>query len=1606
MPVAGAVRITEFLASNLRGLTDEDNNHEDWIEIFNDGTNAVPLAGWSLTDKASDLTKWRFPTTNIGPGSFMVVFASNKDRRTPGKPLHTNFKLDADGEYLALVQPDGVTIATRFSPTYPPQGTDVTYGFPSDTVKTAMAKGAAVAWKVWTNGTQFTNESAGWNTSLAYSTAGWSNGTSGLGWDDSAAGVDYTPYFGTNASPRSLMSGTSRALFARFLPKLTNVTTAVELRLRMKFDDGFMAWLNGTLVASNLAPANPTWNSLSGGNRDDTLNAAWAVFSLPLSMAVEGTNLLAMQGFNTTTSSSDLLLLPELDLVFSQPSTQATYLASATPGLTNSGLATAVPPLVEALSTPERPIGGAGSPSITVTSLVTSVLAPVTNVTLYYRTMFNAEVAVPMVPATGGVCTATIPTTGLSAGEMLRWRIEACDASNNVGTGPLFLVANDDDRYYGTVAQNPAETNSRLPMLHWFLNNYTNAITEAGGYASFFYLGRFYDNILVKLHGQTTTGFPKKSQDLDFNSNHRFTWREGENDAKDVNFLTNWADKSKVRNTLAYEMFNRSGVCSHWAFPVRVQTNGQFYGIFDLVEDGDDRFIERVGLDPNGALYKVAYSAWATGGATSTNMWAYEKKSRKWEGTADFAAFCAGVATNWTLAQRRLYLYDNVDVAATINYLAALVVISCQDQGHKNFYLYRDSDGTREWRTLPWDVDLTLGHDYNRPTGTGYFGDVIMTDQVLQLGIVNNLKYIIFESPELNAMFLRRVRTLMDTVLQPLATPSGSLTNEARIRALLDQMDPPEVGVSDADLDWQKWGGWIQGGGASTSITNMMRPQAQRILDQFYPGRRSFLENSNQLSSGAAIPSSQPTNCSLTVEVGDFNPAGGRQDQEYVVLRNSSGFAVDVSGWKLSSAIDYTFPPGTVIPNSGGSNNIGALFVAKSPYAFRQRSGTPGSNQFCLVSGPYSGQLSARGETLLLENLAGQTVASTNYAGAPSLAQQFLRITELMYNPDPRTGSAADAQEFEFLELKNISTTQSLDLNGVSFSAGIGFAFTNTTLLGPGQRLILARNPAAFTSRYGSGFLLAGPYDGYLDNGGERLTLLDTNNEEILDFTYNNAWYPITDGLGFSLVVVDELAEPDAWDSRSNWRASGTLNGSPGAGDSLPAAAPVKINEALTHTDLPQVDSIELFNPTTDAVAIGGWFLTDDFYTPKKYRIPNGTTLPPLGYAVFDENHFNNQANATNNFALSSTGDDVWLFSGDAATNLTGYVHGFSFGAAANGISFGRHVTSTGEEHFVTQRTLTLGTNNSGPLVGPVVIRAIQYHPPDVVSNGIAIDDSGNEFVELLNISATNAPLFSLVAPTNSWRLGGAVAYSFPSNVTLAAGSSLMVVPFNPASNVLAAAFRTKWALSTNLPLFGPWTGKLDNSADDVQLQRPDTPNADGTVPFILVDRVRYTDSAPWPAAADGFGAALQRLTNGAYADDPANWTALPPFGAVMPDTDGDTIADWWEVAHGLNRFINDAALDPDGDGLSNAQEFRLRTDPYNAASALRLTAQPISAADIALSFEAQAQVSYLIQTNNSVAPSGWQTWRLVEAAPTNRVILLTNPATPVPAVFYRVLVP
>jgi len=506
--------ISELMANNESTLADEDGAFSDWIEIYNPGLTDVELTDWCLTDSASSLAKWRFPAVTLGSKQFLLVWASSKNRRVPGQPLHTNFNLAAGGEHVALVRPDGVTVEHEYSPAYPALANDESYGI-HFTARTPLAQGSAVKYRVPAN------DSLGltW-TAKDFNDASWAKGKTGLGFGVGVPGftvrqVAAKPAFGgvnsiatceallalpkghahilseatiiashinylgdgaeghygdnlslpngtaepyafmatgsitipaagsyvfglnsddggrikidgatvmtddTNHGPldnlsapvnltagphtveiimweggggdcveffakagtdaawnasfklvgtsdglpvvtvplnstattgnviatnvQAAMRGKQAGCYARLPFTVTNVGSLTGLTLRMRYNDGFVAWLNGTEVVRRNAPAIPAFNSTATATRSaaETLTAEVIDLSAHLALLTGGTNVLAIHGMNDAVSDSSFLILPELsttaglaaNTVFFRPDgTQIT----ATPGALNA----------------------------------------------------------------------------------------------------------------------------------------------------------------------------------------------------------------------------------------------------------------------------------------------------------------------------------------------------------------------------------------------------------------------------------------------------------------------------------------------------------------------------------------------------------------------------------------------------------------------------------------------------------------------------------------------------------------------------------------------------------------------------------------------------------------------------------------------------------------------------------------------------------------------------------------------------------------------------------------------------------------------------------------------------------------------------------------------------------------------------------------------------------------------------------------------------------------------------------------------------------------------------------------------------------------------
>lgn len=185
--------ISEFLASNSGGLKDEDGDSPDWVEIHHPGPGPVNLGGWFLTDATNRLARWRIPEVTLPPDGRLLVFASGKNRTNAATSLHTSFALSAEGGYLALVRPDGVTVASEYR--YGTQRPNVSLGIGrSLRANPLLAVGAPARILIPT----VDSRTDGWNGGGDFDDSVWAPGKTGLGFDLSDASAGLVAYWDFN----------------------------------------------------------------------------------------------------------------------------------------------------------------------------------------------------------------------------------------------------------------------------------------------------------------------------------------------------------------------------------------------------------------------------------------------------------------------------------------------------------------------------------------------------------------------------------------------------------------------------------------------------------------------------------------------------------------------------------------------------------------------------------------------------------------------------------------------------------------------------------------------------------------------------------------------------------------------------------------------------------------------------------------------------------------------------------------------------------------------------------------------------------------------------------------------------------------------------------------------------------------------------------------------------------------------------------------------------------------------------------------------------------------------------------------------------------------
>lgn len=1144
------VVISEFLASNVSGLTDEDGENSDWIELSNLSGGTLDLSGWALTDDTGSLQKWVIPEVTLVSGEKLVIFASGKDRAIAGQELHTNFKLSASGEYLALVRPDGVSVESEYGPSYPVQYPDVSFGIGTVDASSVVLVGPDAPLRY------LVPKDAGFDVGgvtpfhePAFDDSAWSNAGMGVGYATTTSSDPYDDFIGSGGDIQDDLYRQNTTVYLRVPFTIADPAAVSALQFGARYDDGFAIYINGSpILASAFEPNDGVWDfeAQASGNHSDSEAVGLESFSIDLGQVnlVAGENILAVHGLNSSLSSSDFLFDCELSAqVRGDGTSELIYMPTPSPGTANGGGATDLGPIIRKVTeNPERPdLTSQGS--LLITAEVSASGNAVARVDLFYRRGFQPENSLQMLDdgvapdefEGDGVYSADLPLAGLDAGGMIRWRVESRDVNGLVSANPFFFDPLNSPEYYGTVALDPA-LDSDLPVLEWFIENPGAANTRTGTRVAVMHLGEFYDNVFCRIRGGSSAGLSKKSYKFDFNPGHHFRTVDqlGGVRAEEFNLNTTWTDKAYVRQPLSYEVYDLAGSPGPECFLMRVEQNGQFFSVAAYTEQVDKRLLRREGrMDDDGALYKMFNPG--TSGTSGV-----EKKNRRFESNADLSAFLSGMNSSGATLEN--FIFDHVDLPRQLNYLAATVLTQNNDNMSKNYYLYRDTEGSGEWTQLPWDTDLTWGSHFMTNDNIAHDGIWATADYVLGgrsanvpispshpfVGIQelpgnrnwNRLIDKLLENDRVKNMFRRRLQTLVDEVLMS--------------QVVDDRLDSMEMMLgNDAVLDRAKWGQF----GQSQSLA-----QALAVLeDDYLAPRRTHLSVTHMAANSASYPTPQtssallpgPPGAETPVTFGEVEgtPPSLNQDEEYIEVVNASDEAIDLSGWTISGGVELEFLPGTILEANG------SLYLSPKVEVFRSRATSPTGGEGLNVEGDYDGQVSARGEVITLTNAEGIVVDDLLTPSEESDPQKYLRITEMHFAP-------LGGRDFEFIELVNIGPG-ALDLTGIRFTDGVEARLEGS--LAPGELGLVVSNPAHFP-----GVKIVGIFSGALNNGGEQVTLRDAAGENILSFDYEGGWFPAARDSGYSLDFRDETADWSTWDNRSSWATSREVGGSPGATNPLP----------------------------------------------------------------------------------------------------------------------------------------------------------------------------------------------------------------------------------------------------------------------------------------------------------------------------------------------------------------------------------------------------------------------------------------------------------------------
>ena len=983
-----------------------------------------------------------------------------------------------------------------------------------------------------------------WN-SPAFDASTWHTGNAPIRYGDGTGGTELTD-----------MQNTYSTVYMRSTFTVANAANIQTISASINYDDGFIVWINGYEVLKQNAPADPSYNSFAPGNHESGAFENFTIYAADAHL-VDGTNTLAIQGFNVSLTSSDFYMDLSLDAIAEQAVLKDSLGISFSQ---KSGFYGS--PFDITISTPDPAAGiiytlDGSNPQESLTAYTSSSPATVhidpqsttgraATPAVVVRASLSKSGYTPSFPVSRTyIFPDRVKTQGYPGGD---W--PSSDVNGQIIDLAMDSRVINDSRYTSKMTSSLES----LPVIS-IITDLKNLFDPASG----IYVNAdghsldwerecsvelfntdgtpgFNTDAGLRIRGGWSRhdNFPKHALRLFFRDqygdgklDYPLFEDEGANefDKVDLRCEENYAwSNGDGRNSLVREVFSRDSQRDMGEPYTRsryynLYLDGMYWGIYQTQERSEASYAAEYlgGSRDDYDVVKVntenyVYQIEATDGNLNAWQELYNQCSSGFTDNAKYFKLEGKDAYgNPVFHADHLVDIDNlIDYMLTIFYAGnfdAPTSAFGNNKGPNNFYaVYNRVDKSRGFVFFNHDAEHALMVDA-APPGIGLYEDRVnigdRTDdlqmQVNSFGSFHPqwLHYKLTQNAEYRLRFADRAYKFL--------TNGGALTSdvaEARFNERVDEVEPAIISES------ARWG---DAGSANpyTKDDNWL-PVINQVRNDFFPERTSIVLS--QLKDAGLYPSVNPP-----------------------VISNS-GQKIYVSRMDFKSALTLTFSN----PNSGGklyytlSNQDPRLVGgAVSTWATEATSAT---------------QLSIESTTIIKARVLNNGTWSA-LRELDILAQQEdysnFKITEVNYHPTHQvvgTDSISD-KSLEFIEFKNIGGT-SINLSGVVIDSAVHYTFPDNTILPPKQFYVIASKPSKFYEFYG--MAPYGNFQGNLSNSGEEILVQAPGGATIMDFHYQEGYpWPVeADGYGKTLVPTDPNPTGDPADP-AYWKASVRTNGSP-----------------------------------------------------------------------------------------------------------------------------------------------------------------------------------------------------------------------------------------------------------------------------------------------------------------------------------------------------------------------------------------------------------------------------------------------------------------------------